>query len=279
MLMGESLASERVQKAGAEPARWHFVLHGILGRRMNWRHFTQRLCDRRPQDGFILVDLPEHGESPASVPPHTIASTAQALLDLEATFDHPVVGGLGHSFGGKVLTDWAVKSPSRPAELWVIDSNPIARPDGKGSELTRKLLDELELLPRIHDDRRSFVALIREHGYDENLAQWLAMNLERQDDDRMVFRPNLNHVRALMSGYFNYDGWAMINVPNPGRRWNLVIAGRSSNYLPEDRGRARAAARTARHIQAHILEESGHWIHVDAPDGLLALMGRTDAFE
>ena len=278
-MMGETLAYERVEGGAARTQRWHFVLHGILGRRMNWRRFAQQLCDRRPQDGFVLVDLPEHGDSPDSQAPHSIASTSGALADLEATLGHPIVGGVGHSFGGKVLTDWAVKSPSRPKDLWIIDSNPIARPDGKGSELTKKLIGELDEIPRVHDDRRSFVARIREHGYDESLAQWLAMNLRRQDDDRLVFRPELDRISALMTGYFLYDGGEVIEAPNPDRRWNLVIAGRSSNYLRNDRDRALTTARTAAHVQTHIIEKSGHWVHIDAPDELLNLMSPCDVFE
>ncbi len=271
--MGKPLATERVQCHGSEPLRWHFVLHGILGRRMNWRRFCQKLCERRPQDGFILIDLPEHGESPDSLPPHSIARTAQALLLLESALGHSIYGGLGHSFGGKVLTEWATQSPSRPTELWLIDSNPIARPAGKGSTLARKLIEQLELLPRVHDDRRSFVSAIRNFGYAQTLAQWLSMNLERQPDDRLIFRPNLAHIQALMLDYFRYDGWATIDAPNPNRRWNLVIAGQSSNYLSEDRDRALAAARSAPHIAAHLIESSGHWVHIDAPDTLLKLMG------
>jgi pimeloyl-ACP methyl ester carboxylesterase len=50
-----------------------------------------------------------------------------------------------------------------------------------------------------------------------------------------------------------------------------VVAERSDRWTPELRARARALPPSAR-VTYHELPNAGHWVHVDNPDGLLALL-------
>ena len=264
-----SLQYEVIHPEGSTPERWYLVLHGILGRRINWRGFCQKLSARRPEYGFVLVDLPEHGESPDSQAPHEIETIADHLLELEASLPMSIRGGIGHSFGGKTLTAWATKSPSDPEELWLIDSNPSPRPDGRGSEVVRQLVSDLKKQHGPYDTRRDFVTNIKGLGYPEPIAQWLAMNLLRGDDERLRFRARPAIIEQMIDHYFLYDGWPAIESIHPGRAWHLVIAGRSENYDLSDRERAARLAEESDTVKVHTIVNSGHWVHTERPTELL----------
>ena len=56
---------------------------------------------------------------------------------------------------------------------------------------------------------------------------------------------------------------------------HLVIGGRSASYNPAERARAaQLAARPNSRVTADVLPGAGHWVHVDDPEGLYALVTR-----
>src|SRR5690606_9002126 len=123
--------------------RWIVFLHGILGSGANWRTFARQIVTARPAWGALLVDLRLHGESRDFPPPHTLAAAAgdvaEALRDLPSGSVRAV---LGHSFGGKVGIELARQGPGGSLEhLFVVDSTPSARPDGRGSSGVRHIVE------------------------------------------------------------------------------------------------------------------------------------------
>src|SRR5690606_41911913 len=56
-------AREGAGEGARENPRWMLFLHGILGRRSNWRSFSRRWVAARPGWGAVLVDLRGHGDS------------------------------------------------------------------------------------------------------------------------------------------------------------------------------------------------------------------------
>ena len=153
-----TLAHERVFDAAAPPTRWMLFLHGILGRRANWRSFARRWVQARaaagdPNWGAVLVDLREHGDSQGLAGEPTIAHAAADLVELvealvQETPGVEVAGILGHSFGGKVAIAAAsqLRAAGHPlAELWVIDAPPGPRPNPRdiGTERIFALLAEM----------------------------------------------------------------------------------------------------------------------------------------
>jgi len=252
-----------------EPECWMFFLHGILGSGANWRTIAKRFIAARPRFGAVLVDLRMHGSSLALPPPHTVESAARDLVALEEQVPGPIRGVLGHSFGGKVALQWLAAEGERldVERAFVVDSNPGARPDGRGSEGTIEVVELLASLPESFATRKAFVDEVQSRGQDLAIAQWLAMNLER-DGDRLRFALDVGAIRALLDDYFARDLWGVVESP-PGKTRVVLINGANSNVYDEsDTARARAIAARDERVELHVIPGAGHWVHADAPDAL-----------
>lgn len=255
---------------GAAPARFLVFLHGILGSGGNWRGFARRLVAALPSWGAVLVDLRLHGASQGMPPPHTLAAAAADLDGVAAGLPAPVGGVLGHSFGGKVALKWLQSGALRgPGRVFVIDSTPSARPGARGSEEVVRVVSALRALPGPFPTREAFVGALVERGHERALAQWLAMNLRVEHPGALRLAVDLDGIEALLADYFAADLWPVICPPPEGVEAHLIVGGRSSVVSEEDR---RRAAGCGERLRVHVLPAAGHFVHVDDPDGLLALV-------
>ena len=254
------------------PTRWMFVLHGILGSGTNLRSFAKRLAAAFPEWGFILPDLRMHGLSQDAPAPHTLAAAADDLVRLEEHLDLPVAGVLGHSFGGKVALAYLDRDRRidrlRLDQAWILDASPSARPRGERAGSTAAIVAMLGAMPQPLPSREKFLEIVAEHGHPRGIAEWLAMNLRRSDDGFRL-RLDLDAIRALLDDYFAVDLWRVLEDGRRARELHLVLGGASDALDPADR--ARLAALGSK-VVTHVLEGAGHWVHVDAPEALFALL-------
>jgi esterase len=254
-------AVEVAPEAG-EPRGWLLFLHGILGSGSNWRTIARRLVADRPEWGALLVDLRMHGRSQGAPPPHTIDAAADDLVRLVARRHLPVAGVVGHSFGGKVAL--ALRGKLELPEYWILDSTPGARPEPKSDpDSAEHVLDALRGLPPSFPERAAFVAAMTGAGFSRALADWLAMNLEPADGAYRL-RLDLDAVGDLLADYYRRDLWSALES-GPGAL-HLVVARRSRALDDADRRRAAALP-----IALHTID-AGHWLHMEAPDALIALL-------
>ena len=270
-----SLAHAILKEPSSTPSRWMFFLHGILGSGANWRTFAKQIVTARPEWGAVLVDLRLHGESQSGfAKPHTIAAAADDVLALAHELDTsgragPMRGVLAHSFGGKVALEIAKKRAGDLDQLFVIDSTPSARVDAKGSESTRHIVDLLRELPDEFPDRNAFTSWIESRGVSRPTAMWLAMNVRPiPNTTRFVYRIDIGGIRELLDDYFREDLWWVLEEPLGTMRSHLVVGGKSGVVDEKDRARAQSLPTTT----IDIIPEADHWVHVDAPDTLRALV-------
>lgn len=211
-----------------------------------------------------MLDLRGHGESPPGEPPHTVAAAAQ---DVVATLGPDGAASLlGHSFGGKVALAAAARWPGLQ-QVWVVDTGLAPRtPAGLAWRLAQWLGTEL---PARVADRAEAVAWLEARGVPRPVAQWFAMNLEREGAD-LRWRLDGDVMRALLEDFFRVDGWALLAQVPPTVEVHLVQALGSDAWSRTDEERAAAAAAAGR-AQWHRLP-GGHWLNVDNPDGLLDLV-------
>jgi esterase len=252
----------------ATPARWMFALHGILGSGTNLRSFAKRLATAFPEWGFILPDLRMHGLSQGAPPPHTLAAAADDLVRLGEHLGLPIAGVLGHSFGGKVALAYLDRRGERLDQAWILDASPSARPRGERAGATGQIVAMLRAMPQPLPSRERFLAIVAEHGHPRGIAEWLAMNLRRSDDGFRL-RLDLDAIGALLDDYFAVDLWRVLEEGRLARALHVVLGGRSDALDEADR--ARLAALGSK-VDVHVLEGAGHWVHVDAPDALFAVL-------
>lgn len=263
-----------ITAGAATPACWMLVLHGIYGSGQNWRTFARKLTARRPDWGLVLVDLRKHGQSQDLPGPHTVAAAAadlQALAGALTGRGQAVRAVFGHSFGGKVALAYRAAAGPRLMQTWVIDATPSARPEARDDShnTVAQVLNMLSELPSSFRSRDDFVRQVQERGFAPALGQWLAMNLEHRDGE-YVSRIDVAAMDELLRDYYQLDSWPAVES-GPGEV-HVVVAGKSTAISPDDRRRlADLAARDAR-ISTTVIEDSGHWVHIEALDTLLEVV-------
>jgi esterase len=253
----------------ASPTRWMFVLHGILGSGTNLRSLARRLAAAHPTWGFILPDLRMHGLSQGAPPPHTVAAAADDLVRLGEHLGLPIDGVLGHSFGGKVALGYLDRRGERLDQAWILDASPSARPRGARAGTTSQIVALLRDVPQPLPSRERFLAIVAEHGHtSRGIGEWLAMNLRRADDGFRL-RLDLDAIQALLDDYFNVDLWHVLEEGRLARELHMVLGGLSDVLDAADRARLATLGPT---VTTHVLEGATHWVHVDAPEALFALI-------
>lgn len=273
------------------PDRWMFFLHGILGRRQNWRSFARRWLRARDASGgdlrwgAVLVDLRLHGESSSfGSPPHQLSDLAGDVVQLAQSLGSPLRAVTGHSFGAKIAVlalSEHVRSHSEDSdgdsELWVLDA-PMAARGIDGQSSTARVFSALEQIGADFADRAGFTAALAQRGVSAGVGQWLATNLVRNDDGSVRFPLDLEALKGLLHEYAGTDLRATLEALAAGERSGRcsvgVVTGCQSDAV-DDAGLEfyRRLADThprARHLQ---LEQADHWLHIADPEGLAAIMG------
>lgn len=274
------LAHELVVVGEPQPDRWMLFLHGIMGRRANWRSFARRWASSRPGWGAVLVDLRDHGESQNLPGPRTIAASGADLValvdDLVKARGGRVAGVLGHSFGGKVAIAAAeqLRAAGRPLdELWIIDAPPGPRTQPR-DRTTDRTFELLAGLPESFASRSAFIDAVVAGGVAKGVAQWLATNLVEQGEGDWRFGLELDRLRALLEDFKVVDLWPSVEAEAAGgTRVALVLGGRSQAVFGEQLEHAQALADAGR-LALESIEGAGHWVHVDRPDALLSLLAQ-----
>ncbi|MCA9610848.1 MAG: alpha/beta hydrolase [Myxococcales bacterium] len=261
------LHHDELAPRGTNPDRWILFCHGILGRGANWRGFARAVLKDLPGWGALLVDLRAHGSSRAVPPPDSVAAAAEDLLPLVA--ERRVSAVLGHSFGGKVALELTRRAP--PEHLFVVDSLPGTRPERATLEGAERVVKMLATAPAAYDSRAAFHAYVEGVGFSTALAQWLGQNLDAIDD-RYELGLDVPRIDALLDDYFARDLWSVLDPPPDATIAHLIIAARSSVYGPADRDRALDLAARHERVRVHVLEEADHWVHIDDPEGLAAIV-------
>jgi len=258
--------------AGADPnlGKLAFVLHGALGSGQNFNRFVQKLCRERPEYRFVLVDLRHHGESRGAPAPNTLSACAGDLVALGARLGREPDVLIGHSFGGKVALEYARQGSRALRQVWVLDAVPGAQGEGDQTEIAA-VIRAVRSVPMPASSRRDVVEyLVQRAGLSSGLAEWMATNLRRQAE-HYEWTFDLDAIQELMADYFAVDLWGFLERPREAPELHLVVAERSDRWTAVERERARALPPETR-VVYHELANSGHWVHVDNPDGLLRIL-------
>ncbi|XP_031737177.1 uncharacterized protein LOC101222550 isoform X2 [Cucumis sativus] len=263
-------------------------LHGILGSRKNWGTFARRLAKEFPAWQFLLVDLRCHGDSTLTtkMSPHTVSATALDVLKLVRQLKITPRVLVGHSFGGKVvlsMVEQAAKPLARPVRVWVLDATPgIVRPGGDGEDHPEQLISFLSTLGNEVSSKQDVVNALVQHGFSKDVAQWVVTNLRPigphiSSSSGFSWAFDLKGIAEMYQSYEETNLWKIVEDVPRGVHINFLKAERSLHrWALEDIRRIHAAEEQAVEegggVEMHVLEDAGHWVHADNPDGLFRIL-------
>jgi pimeloyl-ACP methyl ester carboxylesterase len=274
--MSVKLAHVWVQAEGATPVRNAALLHGILGSAANWKGFAGRLVEAFPEWRILLCDLRGHGDSPAGQGPHTLDACAEDVVELVRSLDVDVEWLAGHSFGGKVAMSYSREARLGLRQTWVLDAPPGRRVRAKSDVLEQSAVDVIAALRKVPlpiKSRKELIDRLLELGMTRPIALWMTTNL-KGGEAGFWWRFDLDAVEQMLAEFLETDLWPVLENPPPGVKIDLVRAERSAGWEAADLERfARLEARGQVHV--HLLENAGHWVHVDNPNGLFEMLAPT----
>jgi pimeloyl-ACP methyl ester carboxylesterase len=248
-------------------------VHGLFGQGRNWTTIAKGLADRHR---VTLVDLPNHGHSPWT---HRVdyLDMAELLAEELASYGEPVTL-VGHSMGGKVAMQLALRRPELLRALGVVDIAPVEYPLSGGrtddpDEEASPFAAYIEAMRAIALDRLAS----RRHADDalqgvvpsRMVRGFLLQNLEREGTAGWRWRLNLPVLERDLDRLRGFPD------PPPGARFDgpvLWIAGANSHYvLDRDRDRMDALFPSTRLVR---IKNAGHWAHSEQPEIVLETLRR-----
>jgi len=234
------------------------ILHGLFGTLDNWQTLAKRLSEHY---NVFLVDLRNHGRSPHSEEFDYDAMAADVLeLVDDLRISTPAI--MGHSMGGKVAMNYALKYPTRITKLIVVDIAPKAYPPHHDEIIAALQFVDFEKLT----SRSEIDAQLAQYIKEEEVRLFLMKNLFRQGDGTFGWRMNLDTIEK------NYDQVAAaVTSDVPFKKSTLFIKGGRSGYIkPEDVYGSIEHLFTL--VEIETIPEAGHWVHAQAPDKVYELV-------
>ncbi|TVQ35060.1 MAG: alpha/beta fold hydrolase [Geminicoccaceae bacterium] len=226
------------------------ILHGLLGAGRNWQTIAEQLAAAHR---VVLIDLRNHGASPWA----SAMRYADMADDVRLTLAHLGIERacmIGHSMGGKVVMQLALREPERVTGLVVVDIAPVTYPnDHEAPVRALQGLDLSTLRNRAEADKALAPAIP-----NTALRHFLLQNLVR-DGGGYRWRVNLDAIARAMPTLIGFPATEAV-FDGPA----LAIVGGQSAYV-DATGEAALQARLPQ-VVIERLPEAGHWPHAEAPE-------------
>lgn len=225
------------------------LIHGLFGSYENLGVIARALAG---QWQVVNLDMRNHGRSGW----HDTMSYALMAEDMKETLDHlglePVVL-LGHSMGGKIAMEFALRYPERVSKLILADISPVQNRPRHLEILSALDGIDLDSLQSRQQADQQLALSVTETG----VRQFLLKSLYKKDDQ---FRWRFN-VKALIANYPQLLEAPPSKGPYSGP--TLFIKGAESDYLlPEHQS---LIQQLFPHSKAKVIMGTGHWLHAEKP--------------
>ncbi|KLV09184.1 esterase [Photobacterium aquae] len=227
------------------------LIHGLFGSADNLGLIARSLKD---QYKVISVDLRNHGRSP-HCDQFTYRDMAADILAVLDSLNIDRFSLVGHSMGGKVAMAATDLAASRIQRLLVLDMAPVHYFVHRHENVFNGLREVTKHTVEKRSDAEQYLA---RHVMDPGVRQFLLKSFAKQEDGHYGWRFN---VEGLIANYNTIMGWEEIPAYT-GQ--TLFIKGQESDYiLPEHR---EAISRQFPNAKAHLVANTGHWLHAEKPD-------------
>jgi len=248
------------------------ILHGLYGCSDNWVSVGRALSQHFE---VYLLDQRNHGQSPHN-DEHLYSAMCDDLLEFFDAQSLKTAILLGHSMGGKVAMNFAVKYPERVSSLIVADiapksynlPNTIAHLDFHRNIISTLLNLNLH---KMHN-RDEIDTELSKTLQSAQVRQFLLKNVRRTKNAEKgndIFEWTLNikalseNLPALMEG-LNSNGFSPAFTSGDYRFPVLFIRGEKSDYISNEDIPLIHKIFPAAEVVA--LPNAGHWLHAEQPE-------------
>lgn len=242
------------KKSGSGPPL--VILHGLFGSLDNWFSIAKELVEHYT---LYLVDLRNHGDSPHA-DEWNYDAMVEDLLTLLDSEGLEKVFLMGHSMGGKMAMNFALKYPERVEKLIVADIAPRFYP--VHHETILEGLNSLKLTEI--KSRKEADDQLAEYIPELGVRQFLLKSLTR-DSTGFAWKVNLKVITQNIENV----GEAL---PEGGKYKGptLFLAGANSKYIQQ-----KDIADMEKFFPIYQLEfiaDAGHWLHAEQPHAVVEEM-------
>lgn len=232
------------EKFGTGPAL--ILIHGLFGTLDNLKTIGKSLSDSFE---VYLIDAPAHGKS-STPTPLDLQTMADMVINFIKQQNLSEVSLLGHSLGGKISMEVALKEPSLVSKLIVADIAPV-----KYTRRHDSIINGLQSVTADTKDRRSADHKLKQYIEEPGVRGFLLKS----------FQPNQSHpwafdLEALSASYESLiDGNSDVSSPVN----TLFIIGGNSNYVSLEH--KSAILSRFPNTQSKVIHGTGHWLHAEKP--------------
>jgi pimeloyl-ACP methyl ester carboxylesterase len=251
-------------------------VHGLFGQGKNWTTIAKGLAE---DHRVTLLDLPNHGHSPWTERVDYLDMAGLVAAELESSGEPATI--VGHSMGGKVAMQLALRRPELLDGLVVVDIAPVEYPVSGGrtddpDEEASPFAAFIAAMRAVDLDRLrtrdEADAALREAVPSRMVRSFLLQSLVREGlgaDGGWRWRLNLELLGRDLEELRGFP------EPPPGATFDgpvLWVAGANSHYvLPQDRERMDALFPRTRLVR---IKGAGHWVHSEQPEVFLETLRR-----
>lgn len=246
-------------------------IHGLLGSGTNFRTYQLKVAAHRPT---LAVDLRNHGRSPHSAAPMTLALLAEDVAAvIRKHYPSQPVDVVGHSLGGKTAMVLAGLHPALLRTLVVVDIAPVAYDtrDAQWRNVDAIVRAAHALQPERYATRGAVDAELAKAVADAGVRSFVSQNLVPAADGTYRWRINTACIRDSMEAFASFPPHVPgRDTPPPGPVH--FISGSQSSYIAQQHLPAIAARFPGAAV--HTVEGAGHWVHADKPKEFWALLAK-----
>jgi esterase len=248
------------RQAGDPNAPPLLVIHGLFGSLDNLGLIARKLSDTYC---VYSLDLPNHGRS-AHTDSTSLLTLAESVVAWMNANGIAQAHFLGHSLGGKVGMEIALRYPEKVNQLIVADIAPVAYTARHDDVFAAFRAVDLEAIAsRIDADK-----MMQPHVSELSTRSFLLKNLEKSTEGLWYWRANID---GLINAYEQLIA-ANTQATPPFVGEVLFIKGELSPYiLPEHKGDIVSLFPRA---SVKVIGGTRHWLHAEKPDIFVGIAKR-----